>query len=166
MSTITLKGNTIHTNGSLPSTGSKAPDFSLVKSDLSETKLNDYTGKKIVLNIFPSLDTSVCATSVRQFNSRVEKLSNTVVLCISKDLPFAHKRFCTTEGLNNVITASEFRDHNFSDAYGVRITDGPMKGLLSRAIVIIDAKGSILYTEQVPEITSEPDYEAAIKSVS
>ncbi len=165
MAQITLQGNKISTNGTLPAVGSKAPDFKLVKTDLSETSLSDYKGKRVVLNIFPSLDTAVCATSVRKFNAEVSKLNNTVVLCVSKDLPFAHGRFCTTEGLNNVIPASEFRNNSFSDTYGSRIIDGPLAGLLSRAVVVINEDGKIAYTEQVPEITQEPDYDSAIKSL-
>jgi thiol peroxidase len=165
MATIKLKGNTIHTTGNLPAVGSKAPDFSLVKTDLSEASLKDFIGKKILLNIFPSLDTSVCATSIRKFNTEAEKLNNTVVICISKDLPFAHGRFCSTEGLKNVIPLSELRNDHFSTLYGVRIDDGPMAGLLSRAIVVINESGNVIYNEQVPEITQEPDYNAALKAL-
>ncbi|NWJ51219.1 MAG: thiol peroxidase [Bacteroidetes bacterium] len=165
MAQITLQGNKINTNGTLPAVGSKAPDFKLVKTDLSETSLNDYKGKRVVLNIFPSLDTSVCATSVRKFNAEVSKLANTVVLCVSKDLPFAHSRFCTTEGLSNVVPVSEFRDNAFSDAYNVRIIDGPLAGLHSRAVVVINEDGNIAYTEQIPEIAQEPDYDSAVKSL-
>ncbi len=165
MATITLKGNTIHTAGNLPAIGIKAPGFKLVKTDLSEASLSDFAGKKIILNIFPSLDTGVCATSIRKFNAEAEKLNNTAVLCISRDLPFAHGRFCSVEGLKNVLPLSEFRDDSFSKAYGVKITDGPMTGILSRAIVVIDESGKIIYTEQVPEITQEPDYTSALKAV-
>ncbi len=166
MATIKLKGNSILTIGNLPAVGSTAPDFKLTKTDLSETSLKDFTGKKVVLNIFPSLDTSVCASSVRKFNSELDKLKNTVVLCISRDLPFAHNRFCTTEGLKNVISLSELRDHNFGKSYGVTITDGPMAGLHSRAVVVINESGKIVYSEQVPEITQEPNYEEALKAIS
>jgi thiol peroxidase len=124
------------------------------------------SGKKVVLNIFPSLDTEVCAASVRRFNAEAEKVDNTVVVCASLDLPFAHGRFCTTEGLENVVPASELRDRNFGDAYGVRIADGPLAGLLSRAVVVIDEAGKVAYTEQVPEIVEEPNYEAALKALS
>ena len=165
MATITLKGNTIHTAGTLPAVGTQAPNFKLVKTDLSEAALKDFSGKKIILNIFPSLDTSVCATSVRKFNAEVEKLDNTVVLCISRDLPFAHGRFCSTEGLKNVIPLSEFRDDNFSSAYGVKISDGPLAGVFSRAIVVINTAGKVIYNEQVPEITQEPDYNSALKAI-
>lgn len=165
MATITLKGNTIQTAGSLPSVGTQAPDFKLTKTDLSDATLKEFQGKKVILNIFPSLDTSVCATSVRKFNAEATKLPNTVVLCISRDLPFAHSRFCTTEGLNNVIPLSELRDESFSKAYGVKIVDGPLAGVFSRAVVVLDASGKVVYSEQVPEITQEPDYEAALKAV-
>jgi thioredoxin-dependent peroxiredoxin len=162
MATITLKGNPVKTYGTLPSAGSNAPDFNLATTDLGQSSLKDYKGKRVVLNIFPSLDTSVCASSVRRFNSEAEKLNNTVILCISKDLPFAHSRFCTTEGLKNVVNLSAFRDTNFGKDYGVVLTDSPMEGLFSRAVVIIDDKGKVIYNEQVPEITQEPDYEKAL----
>lgn len=165
MAKITLKGNAVQTAGNLPAKGTIAPDFKLTKTDLSDITLKDFTGKKIVLNIFPSLDTSVCAASVRKFNAEVSKLNNTVVLCISKDLPFAHGRFCTTEGLNNVVPLSELRDDSFSKAYGVKIIDGPLAGVFSRAVVVVDASGKVVYSEQVPEITQEPDYEAALNAV-
>jgi len=165
MAKITLKGNPINTIGNLPEKGAQAPDFKLVKQDLSELKLDDLKGKKVVLNIFPSLDTSVCATSVRKFNAEAGKLENTVVVCVSKDLPFAHGRFCSTEGLNNVVTASDFRDGSFGKNYGVTIADGPMAGLHSRAVVVLDENGKVKYTQQVPEIVQEPDYEAALKAV-
>jgi thiol peroxidase len=165
MATITLKGNTIHTIGNLPAKGSIAPDFKLTKTDLTETVLSDYTGKRLVLNIFPSLDTRTCAASVRQFNTMAQNLKNTVVLCISMDLPYAHKRFCTTEGLDNVITASVFRSPEFGKDYGVTITDGTMSGLLSRAVVIIDEHKKVIYTEQVPEISQEPDYDKALSNL-
>ncbi len=154
-----LKGNTIHTLGDLPSVGSKAPDFQLVKTDLSVAHLNDFSGEKVVLNIFPSLDTATCAASVRRFNEEASRLDNTVVLCISKDLPFAQARFCGAEGLNNVITLSDFRDGTFGNDYKVVIVDGPLAGLESRAVVVLDEKGKITYTQQVSEIIDEPDYE-------
>ncbi|MCD6661700.1 MAG: thiol peroxidase [Lentimicrobium sp.] len=165
MAKITLKGNEINTTGNLPATGSKAPDFKLVKSDLSIASLDEFKGKKLVINIFPSLDTSVCAASVRHFNAAASKLENTVVLCVSKDLPFAHSRFCSTEGLNNVVTASDFREGSFGQDYGVTIADGPLAGLHSRAVVVLDENGVVKYTEQVPEIVQEPDYEAALKAI-
>ena len=165
MANITLKGHPITTAGDLPAIGSEASDFTLTQTDLSATSLKDYAGKKVVLNIFPSIDTGVCAASTRIFNSKVSELENTVVLCISKDLPFAHKRFCEAEGLEDVIPLSEFKDSSFSDAYGVKIATGPMAGLLSRAIVIVDEAGKIKYTEQVPEIAQEPDYGAALAAL-
>lgn len=165
MTTVTLKGNTIHLGGQFPQTGSQAKDFTLVKSDLSELSLNSLKGKKVVLNIFPSLDTAVCAMSVRKFNELAAKMSNTVVLAVSKDLPFAHARFCTTEGIENVTGLSAFRNSSFGEDYGVSMTDGPLAGLFARAVVIIDEDGKIQYTELVPEITQEPDYEKALKSI-
>jgi len=165
MAEITLKGNKIHTVGDLPAVGSDAPDFVLTGKDLSDVKLSDMRGKKVVLNIFASLDTDICAASVRRFNAEAQSKDNTVVVCASLDLPFAHSRFCSTEGLENVVSASELRDRNFGEAYGVRIVDGPMAGLLSRAVVVIDEAGKVTYTEQVPEIAQEPDYEAALKAL-
>jgi len=165
MSEITLKGNKIHTAGSLPDVGSPAPAFSLVKTDLSDTSMSDYKDKTLILNIFPSLDTSTCAASVRRFNKELNTLENTDVLCISADLPFAHGRFCSSEGLENVKNASVFRNPEFGKDYGVLITDGPLKGVLSRAIVVVNQGGSVVYTEQVPEITQEPDYNAAVEAV-
>ncbi|GAK59844.1 thiol peroxidase [Candidatus Vecturithrix granuli] len=165
MAKITLKGNPIHTCGELPARGSQAPDFVLTKTDLSDVSLKDFAGKRIVLNIFPSIDTSVCATSVRKFNEEAQKLDNTVVLCASLDLPFAHSRFCGAEGLKNVISVTELRKRAFGEDYGVRIIDGPLAGLFSRAVVIIDEHGKVLYTEQVPEIAQEPNYEAALKAL-
>jgi thiol peroxidase len=165
MAKITLKGNAIETIGTLPAKASAAPNFTLVKTDLSEVTLADYKGKKIVLNIFPSIDTPVCAASVRQFNKTSGELTNTVVLCISADLPFAHTRFCETDGLKNVESLSVFRSNAFGKDYGVTITTGPIAGLLSRAIVIIDADGKVIYTEQVPEIAQEPNYDAALAAL-
>ena len=166
MATITLKGNSIHTAGELPAVGSQLPAFTLVKSDLSEVSPADFAGKKLVLNIFPSLDTAVCAASVRRFNKEASSFDNTVVLCISADLPFAHKRFCEVEGLDDVISLSVFRSPAFGSDYGVSIADGPLRGLLSRAVVIVDADGRIAYTEQVPEIVEEPDYDAALAALA
>lgn len=165
MAEITLKGNKIHTSGNLPQKGETAKDFSLVAADLSEKSLNDFDGR-LILNVFPSLDTAVCATSVRKFNEKASGLANTTVLCISKDLPFAHGRFCTTEGLNNVVTLSSFRDDKFSDDYGLGIVDGPLKGLNSRAVIVLDENKKVLYSQQVPEIVDEPDYEAALTSLN
>jgi thioredoxin-dependent peroxiredoxin len=165
MAQIAFKGNPVHTTGSLPAVGSTAPTFSVTKTDLSETTLGDYKGKKLVLNIFPSIDTPVCAASVRRFNVEATKKPNAAVLCISKDLPFAHKRFCAAEGLENVVSASEYKNDSFSHAYNVKITDGPLAGLLSRAVVVIDETGKVVYTEQVPEITQEPDYAKALAAL-
>lgn len=159
MAKITFKGNAVNTNGQLPAVGSKAPDFKLTGASLNELSLADYKGKRVVLNIFPSLDTGVCATSVRRFNKWVAEKENTVVICVSKDLPFAQSRFCGAEGLSNVITASDFRYHNFAKDYGVLITDGPLAGLMARAVVAIDENGKVAYTELVPEIAQEPVYE-------
>ena len=166
MATITLKGTTIHTIGTLPAIGVQGPDFTLTKTDLGEVSLGDFRGNKVVLNIFPSLDTPTCAMSVRKFNETASRLQDTVVFCISADLPFAQQRFCGAEDLENVISLSVFRHPEFGKNYGVTITDGPLAGLLSRAVVIIDEKGKVIYTEQVPEIINEPDYEAALKALS
>jgi len=166
MANITLKGNPIHTVGNLPEVGTQAPDFKLTKTDLSDATLADFKGKRIILNISPSLDTSICATSVRKFNEEVAKLDNTVVLYASLDLPFAHNRFCTTEGIENVVSLSELHDRSFGESYGVRIVDGPMAGLFSRAVVIIDESGKVIYTEQVPEIVQDLNYEAAVNVLS
>lgn len=165
MAKITLEGNPVETTGSLPATGSIAPGFTLTKTDLSDVTLEDYKGKRIILNIFPSIDTSVCAASVRQFNKAASETRDTVVLCISADLPFAHSRFCEAEGLDKVIPLSVFRAASFGRDYGVEITSGPLTGLLSRAIAIIDETGKVTYTEQVPEITQEPDYDAALAAI-
>lgn len=162
MATITLGGNPIHTNGELPKIGSKAITFTLVKTDLGNASLADFTGSRIVLNIFPSIDTGTCATSVRKFNEKASSLTNTKVICISRDLPFAQKRFCGAEGLENVINLSDFKEGSFGKNYGLEITDGPLAGLHSRVIIVIDENGSILYTEQVSEIANEPNYEAAL----
>ncbi len=165
MAEITLKGNPIHTCGELPAVGSAAPDFVLTKADLADVSLKDFEGKRIVLNIFPSIDTPVCAASVRKFNEQAQNLDNTIVLCASLDLPFAHERFCGAEGLDDVTPVSELRKRAFGEEYGVRIVDGPIAGLFSRAVVIIDEKGQIIYTAQVPEIAQEPDYEAALQAL-
>lgn len=158
MATITLGGNPIETSGTLPAIGSQAPDFELVKNDLSIAKLGDFLGKRVILNIFPSIDTPTCATSVRQFNSMANAMENTVVLCVSRDLPFAQKRFCGAEGLENVINLSDFKTGKFGDDYGLTITTGPLAGLHSRAVVVIDENGHVSYTEQVGEIANEPTY--------
>ena len=166
MANITLKGNPIQTVGNLPPVGAPAPGFKLTATDLSEKTLDDYRGMRVVLNISPSVDTSVCAASVRRFNEEASGLKNTVVLYISADLPFAHARFCEAEGLERVIPLSVFRAPEFGEAYGVTITSGPMSGLLSRAVVVIDGERNIAYTEQVPEITREPDYGAVLSALA
>jgi thioredoxin-dependent peroxiredoxin len=166
MAQIKLEGNPVTTVGKLPDVGATAPSFKLVKTDLSEATLKDFAGKNIILNIFPSLDTSVCAASVRRFNKEAGESPNTVVLCISADLPFAHQRFCEIEGINDVVPLSVFRFPEFGRDYGVTISSGPLTGLLSRAVVIIDTSGKVAYTEQVPEITQEPDYDAALLALS
>jgi len=158
MAEITLKGNKINTIGNLPAVGTQLPDFKLVKNDLSIARLADYAGKRLVLNIFPSLDTGTCASSVRYFNQEASSLENTVVLCISKDLPFAQARFCGAEGLTNVETLSDFRNGKFGKDYQVEIVDGPLANLESRAVIVADETGKIIYTQQVPEIVDEPDY--------
>lgn len=165
MATITLHGNTIHTLGTLPENGSDAQDFTLTKGDLSATSLADYSGKKVVMNIFPSIDTGTCAQSVRQFNKDASGLDNTVVLCISKDLPFAQGRFCGAEGIENVEMLSDFRDGNFGKTYQVEFTDGPLQSLHSRAIVVLNENGKVIHTEQVPEIVDEPNYNAALEAL-
>ncbi len=165
MAEISLQGNPINTVGQLPKVGTQAPDFKLVAKDLSEKTLSDYKGKKLVLNIFPSLDTGTCAASVRRFNAEAAKMDNTVVLCISKDLPFAQARFCGAEGLDNVETLSDFRYGTFSQDYEVGIVNGPLAALMSRAVVVVDEQGKVIYTEQVPEIVNEPNYEKAIESL-
>ena len=162
MSSITLGGNPINTSGELPKTGSQLADFKLVKTDLSIATLADYAGKKVVFNIFPSIDTGTCAASVRKFNATAANLNNTVVLCISRDLPFAQKRFCGAEGIENVENLSDFKDGSFGKTNGLEIIDGVLAGLHSRAVIVIDEKGTILYTEQVNEIADEPNYEAAL----
>ncbi len=161
MATITLKGNPIETCGDLPAVGNRVPDFTLTKTDLGESSAADYAGKRIVYNIFPSIDTPVCAAAVRNFNSELASLDNTVVLCISADLPFAHNRFCEAEGLKDVIPLSTFRSSQFGKVFGVEITSGPLTGLLSRAVIVTNAEGVVIYTEQVPEIAQDPDFAAA-----
>lgn len=165
MAKTAFKGNPVNTSGNLPSTGSKAPEFSLVKSDLGTLTLSELKGKKIIMNIFPSLDTSVCATSVRKFNQLAAGKENAKVLAISKDLPFAHGRFCTTEGITNVVTLSGFRDEEFGKKYGVLMKDGPLAGLYARSIVVIDEAGKVIHTQLVPDITQEPDYDRAMKAI-
>lgn len=159
MASVTFKGSPVKINGNLPEVGSQAPDFKLVGSGLNEINLSDYKGKKVVLNIFPSIDTGVCAASVRNFNKWASKNENTVVICVSKDLPFAQGRFCGAEGLENVITASDFRYNNFATDYGVLMLDGPLAGLMARSVVAIDENGNVAYNQLVPEIVEEPSYE-------
>ncbi|MBP2832864.1 thiol peroxidase [Aquimarina sp. U1-2] len=166
MATITLKGNEIQTNGQLPEVGKKAPDFELVKGDLSTATLSNFQGSKVILNIFPSIDTGICAASARKFNQEASGLTNTKVLCISRDLPFAQERFCASEGLEDVINLSDFRTGQFGKDYGLEIVNGPLQGLHSRAVVVIDEKGTVLYNEQIPEITQEPNYARALESLS
>jgi thiol peroxidase len=165
MAQTKLGDTTVNTSGNLPPIGSAAPEFTLVANDLSEVSLRNFAGKNVILNIFPSIDTSVCATSVREFNKRAASVDNTVVLCIAKDLPFAFKRFCGAEGIDKVVTLSDFRNKGFSKSYGVEMTDGRMAGLHARCIVVIDPKGKIKYTELVPAIGQEPNYDAALKSL-
>jgi len=165
MASITLGGNPVHTSGELPAVGSQLADFKLVQNDLSVASLSNFAGKKLVLNIFPSVDTGTCATSVRKFNESASGLENTTVLCISKDLPFAQKRFCGAEGLENVVNLSDFQDGSFGKANGLDIIDGPLKGLLSRAIIVVDENGKVVHTEQVAEIANEPNYEAALAAL-
>ncbi|MDH5609901.1 MAG: thiol peroxidase [Cyclobacteriaceae bacterium] len=166
MAQVTLKGNPVNTSGNLPTVGSKAPDFQLVRSNLTESTLADYKGLQIILNIFPSVDTSTCAMSVRKFNERAAGLENTVVLCISKDLPFAQNRFCGAEGIDRVVTLSNFRDGgDFGNDYGVELLDSPLKGLNARSVFVIGKDGTIRYVQLVPEIGTEPDYEAALAAL-
>ncbi|WP_418498710.1 thiol peroxidase [Flagellimonas sp.] len=165
MATVTLKGNQIHTLGNLPENGSQAPDFKLVNNDLSTVSLSDYKGQKVVLNIFPSVDTGTCAQSVRQFNQEAAELDNTKILCISKDLPFAQARFCGAEGIDKVETLSDFRDGNFGTSYNVTFVDGPLQGLLSRSVVVLDENGKVIHSEQVSETVDEPNYKAALEAL-
>lgn len=165
MATITLGGNPVNTVGNLPEKGTKAPDFTLVKGDLSVASLSDFKGSKVVLNIFPSIDTGTCAASVRKFNEKAASLENTKVLCISRDLPFAQARFCGAEGIANVVAASDFKDGSFGTAYGLTIADGLLAGLHSRAVVVVNEQGEVVYTEQVPEIKDEPNYDNALAAL-
>jgi thiol peroxidase len=166
MAQTKLGENIVNTSGNLPSVGSNAPDFSLATTDLKDVGLKEYSGKNIVLNIFPSIDTRVCSMSVREFNKRATDVNNTVVLSVSKDLPFAHKRFCGAEGINNVVMLSDFRNKGFSKNYGIEMLDGGMAGLHARAIVVIDPTGKVKYTELVPLIGQEPNYDAALNALS
>jgi thiol peroxidase len=165
MATITLGGNDIHTSGDLPEVGTTAPDFTLLKSDLSPVSLNDFKGSRVVMNIFPSIDTDVCATSVRNFNERASELENTKILCISRDTPFAQKRFADDEDTQAVQNLSDFKDGSFGKKYGLDLIDGPMAGFHSRAVIVLDENGNVIYNEQVPEIADEPDYLSALKAL-
>ncbi|MBL0713797.1 MAG: thiol peroxidase [Desulfosarcina sp.] len=165
MAQVTFKGNPVQTIGNLPAVGEATPGLTLVDKDLQEISLQDYAGKKIVLNIFPSIDTPTCAMSVRKFNAEVGQLSKAVAVCASMDLPFAHARFCGAEGLDQVVSASAFRNAEFGEHYGVRITDGPLKGLFARAVVVVDENGRVVYNQLVPEIADEPDYTAALQAL-
>ena len=165
MAKITFKGNPVSTSGNLPKIGKKAPDFLLTKSDLSDVGLKSLSGKKKVLNIVPSLDTGVCATSARRFNEEIKRRQDAVVLTISNDLPFAQSRFCKAEGIDSVITPSQLRNRDFGRKYGVEMTDGPLAGLLARAVVVLDQNDVVRYTQLVPEIAQEPDYELALAAL-
>lgn len=162
METIYFNGTACHTYGNIPAAGDKAPEFRLTGKDLNTITESDFKGKRIVLNIFPSLDTSVCAASVRRFNQEAAKLENVAIVCVSMDLPFAMSRFCTTEGIENLVVASAFRSPEFRKDYGLEMVDGPLAGLLARAVIIIDEKGEIIYSDLVREITNEPDYAGAL----
>lgn len=164
MAEVTLQGKTVRTHGSLPDIGDAAPDFLLVATDLSDVRLSDFAGSRIVMNIFPSIETVVCAESVRRFNEMADRLDNTRVLGISRDLPFAHERFITREGIDNVVALSEMRNNEFGERYGLRIMDGPFAGLLSRAVIVLDEHQRVMYTQLVPEIGEEPDYEGALQA--
>ncbi len=165
MADITLKGNPCHTNGDLPAVGSEAPDFRLTRADLSDVGLADFAGKKKLLNIVPSLDTAVCAISTQKFNAAMGARPDAVALVISADLPFAQKRFCSTEGIENVISLSMMRSRNFAKDYGMLITDGPLAGLCARGVVVLDVDNRVVYTQLVPEIGEEPDYDAALAAL-
>jgi len=165
MATVTLKGNAINTSGNLPKVGEKAPDFSLTATDLSTKSLSNYKGNKLVLNIFPSVDTGTCAQSVRTFNREANELENTKVLCISHDLPFAQARFCAAEGLEHVINLSDYKNGDFGKAYGLNFVDGPLEALHSRCIVVLDKNHTVKYTEQVSETVDEPNYKAALEAL-
>ncbi len=165
MSSVKFHGDAVNVSGELPAVGSQAPDFSLTNGDLADVSLKDFAGKRKVLNIFPSVDTPVCANSVRAFNKRAASLDNAVVLCISADLPFAQGRFCGAEGIDNVTTLGMLRNRDFLDAYGVKMTDGPLAGIAARAVVVLDENDKVVYTQLVDEVTDEPDYDAAINAL-
>lgn len=166
MAVVTFKQDKANTSGNLPKLGEKAPDFNLISTDLKTKTLKDFEGNNLILNIFPSIDTNTCALSVRQFNRQATKLEDTKVLCISRDLPFALKRFVANDNVDNVVSLSDFKDGNFGKAYKLDFIDGPFEGLLSRCVVVINKEGEVIYTEQVSEISDEPNYEAAINSLS
>jgi len=163
MTAFTFQSNTFNTSGELPAKGTQAPDFCLVGADLAEHRLADYAGNSLILNIFPSVDTPTCATSTKRFNTEAAARQNVKVLCVSMDLPFAHGRFCSAEGINNVTNLSAFRSQEFGVDYGVMIIDGPLKGLLARAIVVIDANCNVILTQLVADLKDEPDYQAALQ---
>ena len=165
MAQVTLKGNPVKTAGTLPETGSKAPDFVLTNGDLSDVSLKDFAGKRKILNIVPSLDTGTCAASAKRFNQEIAKIDNAVVLTVSEDLPFAQSRFCEANGIDKVVTLSQMRSKDFGRDYGVEFADGPLAGILSRAVVVIDENDNVIYTQQVPEITEEPDYDDVLKAL-
>lgn len=165
MAKIIHKGNEVNTVGNLPVVGSSAPDFLLTTTELKDVRKSDFAGKKVLLNIFPSLDTGICAMSVRKFHEKAAGMDNVVVVNVSMDLPFAHKRFCAAEGIEGVVNASELRRHTFGEDYGVRLVDGSMAGLFARAVVILDEQGDVIYTEQVPQIAQEPDYDRALEAL-
>jgi thiol peroxidase len=166
MAKTALKGNEVNTSGDLPAIGTTAPDFKLVSTDLSEVSLSDFKGQKVILNIYPSVDTGICAMSTTRFNKEASGLDNTKIVCISNDLPFAFSRYCSAEGIDSLATLSNFRDSGaFGKAYGVEMVDGPLKGLCARAIVVVDEEGKVSYTEMVPEITTEPNYEKAMAAL-
>ncbi len=166
MAKITFKGSECNTCGTLPEKGTVAPDFVLTDGELADKKKGDFAGYRLILNVFPSVDTSVCATTVRRFNEEAAALSNTVVLCVSMDLPFAQERFCAADGIENVQTLSAFRSRGFGEDYGVRIVDGPLSGLFARALIGLDESGTVIYTQQVAEIAQEPDYREALDAVT
>lgn len=165
MSQISFKGTSIHTTGELPAEGTKAPDFTLTNADLTDVGLSDFAGQTKILNIVPSLDTSVCAASAKRFNEEVKELGDTVVLTVSADLPFAQKRFCEAENIDSVVTLSQLRNREFGRRYGVELADGPLAGLLGRAVVVVDSQDTVRYTQLVPEIAQEPDYDAVLGAV-
>lgn len=165
MAQITFKGTPVNTSGSLPTVGNKAPNFSVVNTDLSAVSLADFAEKKVVINVFPSVDTGVCALQLKAFNQKVDGRDDVALLFVSLDLPFALGRFCGAEGIKNAVTTSDFRDQSFADAYGVKLVDGPLAGLLSRAVIVLDAEHNVTYSELVPEITQEPDYDAAMAAL-